>query len=118
MIQLKMQSGPPDESRTLMKTISKMPRTLIFFLLVSTLTTYARLNIVFILADDLGIGDTKVYGGDRCLIETPNIDKLAEGGLLFTNAYVCASVCGPTRLAATRGEICNFNVEALGDSRA
>ena len=34
-------------------------------------------NIVFILADDLGIGYVNCYGGDRCLIDTPNIDALA-----------------------------------------
>ncbi|MCB1066463.1 MAG: arylsulfatase [Verrucomicrobiae bacterium] len=60
-------------------------------------------NIVFILADDLGIGDTKCYGGDRCLIETPNIDALAANGLRFTDAHVNASVCGPTRRAIMTG---------------
>jgi arylsulfatase A len=63
----------------------------------------SRPNIIFILADDLGIGDTKIYGGDRCLIDTPNIDKLAAGGLRFTDAHVSASVCGPTRLAIMTG---------------
>ena len=67
------------------------------------LSAAAKPNIVFILADDLGIGDTKVYGGDRCLIETPNIDQLAAEGLRFTDAHVNASVCGPTRLAIMTG---------------
>ncbi|MDC0048233.1 arylsulfatase [Verrucomicrobia bacterium] len=60
-------------------------------------------NIVFILADDLGIGDVECYGKDRCLIETPNIDALARGGLRFTDAHVNASVCGPTRRAIMTG---------------
>jgi arylsulfatase A-like enzyme len=60
-------------------------------------------NIVFILADDLGIGDVNCYGGDRCLIETPNIDALAGGGLRFTDAHVNASVCAPTRRAIMTG---------------
>ena len=60
-------------------------------------------NIVFILADDLGIGDVNAYGGDRCLIETPNIDKLARNGLRFTDAHVSASVCAPTRVAIMTG---------------
>ncbi len=60
-------------------------------------------NIVFILADDLGIGDVQCYGGDRCLIETPNIDALAAGGLRFTDAHPNASICGPTRLALMTG---------------
>jgi arylsulfatase A len=60
-------------------------------------------NIVFILADDLGIGDVNCYGGKRCLIETPNIDALAAGGLRFTDAHPSASVCGPTRRAIMTG---------------
>jgi arylsulfatase A len=63
----------------------------------------AKPNIVFILADDLGIGDVNCYGGDRCLIDTPNIDALAAGGLRFTDAHVNASVCGPTRRALMTG---------------
>jgi arylsulfatase A len=62
-----------------------------------------RPNIVFILADDLGIGDVKCYGGDRCLIDTPNIDALAAGGVRFTDAHPSASVCGPTRRAVMTG---------------
>ena len=60
-------------------------------------------NIVFILADDLGIGDVNCYGGDRCLIETPNIDSLAAGGVRFMDAHVNASVCAPTRRAIMTG---------------
>jgi hypothetical protein len=63
----------------------------------------AKPNIVLILADDLGIGDTGSYGGERCLINTPNIDALAEQGLRFTDAHSSASVCGPTRLALMTG---------------
>jgi arylsulfatase A-like enzyme len=71
-----------------------------------SLPTYAfaaKPNIVFILADDLGIGDVNCYGGDRCLIDTPNIDALAAGGLRFTDAHVNASFCGPTRRALMTG---------------
>ena len=60
-------------------------------------------NIVFILADDLGVGDVSCYGGNRCLIDTPNIDALAAGGLRFTDAHPNASVCGPTRRAIMTG---------------
>jgi len=60
-------------------------------------------NIVFILADDLGIGDVGVYGGERCLTNTPNIDALAENGLRFTDAHPSASVCSPTRRALMTG---------------
>ena len=60
-------------------------------------------NIVFILADDLGIGDIGCYGGKRCLIDTPNIDAIARRGLRFTDAHVSASVCVPTRVALMTG---------------
>ena len=62
-----------------------------------------RPNVVFILADDLGYGDVKCFGGERCQIDTPNIDALAKGGLRFTDAHVNASVCVPTRMAIMTG---------------
>lgn len=76
---------------------------LILTIVAVFLSLSAKPNIVFILADDLGIGDVNCYGGDRCLIETPNIDRLAAGGLRFTDAHVSASVCGPTRVAIMTG---------------
>lgn len=75
----------------------------LFIFLTSTLHAASKPNIVFILADDLGIGDVKCYGGDRSLIDTPNLDALAAGGLRFTDAHVNASVCGPTRRAIMTG---------------
>ena len=54
-----------------------------------------RPNIVVILADDLGYGDLSCYGATK--VRTPNIDKLAEQGLRFTDAHSPASVCTPTR---------------------
>lgn len=70
---------------------------------IPVVASAAKPNIVFILADDLGIGDVNCYGGDRCLIDTPNIDALAAGGLRFTDAHVNASVCSPTRRALMTG---------------
>jgi arylsulfatase A-like enzyme len=58
-------------------------------------------NIVFILADDLGIGDTGVYGSE--IIETPNLDALAAGGVRFTQAYVSHPVCSPSRAGLLTG---------------
>ncbi|MCC9606238.1 arylsulfatase [Blastopirellula sp. JC732] len=56
-------------------------------------------NVIFILADDMGYSDLGCYGGD---IETPNLDKLAAGGLKFTNFYNTAR-CWPTRGALLSG---------------
>ena len=60
-------------------------------------------NIVFILADDLGYGDIKSFGRERCQVETPNFDLLAKGGVRFTNAHASASVCVPSRIAILTG---------------
>lgn len=67
-------------------------------LLVGTLSA-ERPNIVLILADDLGYSDLGCYGGE---IETPNLDRLAEGGLRFSQFYNCA-LCGPSRAALMTG---------------
>jgi arylsulfatase A len=57
-------------------------------------------NIIFILADDLGIGEVSCYGADN--YKTPNIDQLARGGTRFTHAYT-PSLCGPSRATILTG---------------
>ncbi len=52
-------------------------------------------NIIYILADDLGYAEVGAYGQDK--IETPNIDALANKGMLFTQHYSSAPVCAPAR---------------------
>jgi arylsulfatase A-like enzyme len=61
-----------------------------------------RPNIVFILADDLGWGDLGCYGHPH--IKTPNLDRLAKRGTQFTQFYVNASVCSPSRCAFFTGQ--------------
>jgi arylsulfatase A-like enzyme len=58
-------------------------------------------NVVLILADDLGYADVGYHGCKD--IPTPNIDRLAQSGVYFTNGYVTASVCGPTRAGLISG---------------
>ncbi|MEM6319993.1 MAG: arylsulfatase [Bacteroidota bacterium] len=58
-------------------------------------------NIIYILADDLGYGDLSCYGQTR--FSTPNIDKLAAQGMLFTQHYSGSTVCAPSRSALMTG---------------
>ena len=60
-------------------------------------------NVVFMMADDLGIGDVACYGKDRCQTKTPAMDSLARDGMLFTDAHSVASVCVPSRVAIMTG---------------
>ncbi len=60
-------------------------------------------NIVLILADDLGYGSLNSYGADKNLVRTPHIDRIAEAGMRFTDAYTPASICTPTRYALLTG---------------
>jgi arylsulfatase A-like enzyme len=62
----------------------------------------SRPNIVFILADDLGINDLGCYG--RKDHRTPHLDRLARDGTRFTAAYAAQSVCSPTRAALLTGK--------------
>src|SRR5688572_17841658 len=61
-----------------------------------------RPNIVVILADDVGYGDLGCYGSTK--VPTPNLDKLAAGGMRFTDAHSPAAVCTPTRYALMTGQ--------------
>ncbi len=73
------------------------------FLLLSLAASAAdRPNIVLIYADDLGYGDTSCYGATK--VHTPNIDRLANEGLRFTDAHSAAATCTPSRYAMTTGE--------------
>ena len=57
-------------------------------------------NIIFILADDLGIGSVSCYGADH--FKTPNIDKLADSGIRFEHCY-SSPLCGPSRALLMTG---------------
>ena len=61
----------------------------------------ARPNVIFIFADDLGWGDLGCYGNQQ--IKTPNLDRLAREGTLFTQFYVNSAVCSPSRTAVMTG---------------
>ena len=84
----------------------KLITLLLFALLFMPLTKLAaadglrKPNIIFILADDLGIGNVSCYGADN--YKTPNIDQLARTGMRFTNGYT-ASLCGPSRALIMSG---------------
>ena len=62
-------------------------------------------NIVFILFDDLGINDISTFGGGVAggQVPTPNIDKLAEQGAIFTQAYAGNATCAPSRAQLMTG---------------
>ncbi|WP_375582609.1 arylsulfatase [Cyclobacterium xiamenense] len=59
-------------------------------------------NIVYILADDMGIGDASCYNA-QAAFSTPNIDRLASKGMRFTDAHTSAAVCTPTRYGILTG---------------
>ncbi len=60
-----------------------------------------KTNILFILADDMGYGDLGCYGAEK--IKTPNIDRLATEGIIFTDGHCGASTCTPTRYGLLTG---------------
>jgi arylsulfatase A-like enzyme len=68
----------------------------------TSLTAQQKPNIVYILADDLGYGDLSCYGQKK--FQTPNIDKLASQGMLFTQHYAGCTVCAPSRSSLMTGQ--------------
>ncbi|MEI6866593.1 arylsulfatase [Flavicella sp.] len=68
---------------------------------ISTNKDNRKPNIIYILADDLGYGDLSSYG--QKLFKTPNIDKLASQGMIFTQHYAGSTVCAPSRSALLTG---------------
>ena len=76
---------------------------ILFLLLVNISTGFAAdkpLNVVVFLVDDLR-PDLKCYGND--LMHSPNIDKLAEQGVMFNKAYCQQAICAPSRMSILTG---------------
>jgi hypothetical protein len=67
----------------------------------------SRPNIIFIMADDHAAHAISAYGSD--LIHTPNMDRLAEEGIRFTNCFNVNSICGPSRAALISGKYSYHN---------
>jgi len=85
--------------RTLWVTMTAVVLT-VFGLSSATAGVTSKPNIIFILADDLGIGSLSCYGADH--FQTPNIDKLAQSGMRFEHCYA-APLCGPSRALLMTG---------------
>ncbi|MEX0288292.1 MAG: arylsulfatase [Flavobacteriaceae bacterium] len=68
---------------------------------IDTSEQTSKPNIVIIYADDLGYGELGAYGATE--LKTPNMDKLAHGGMRFTNGYASSATCTPSRYALLTG---------------
>lgn len=88
----------------------------IYFVLIGWTKIYAqekRPNIIFIMSDDHAEKAISCY--DSSLIKTPNIDRIAEEGIRFTNSFVTNSICAPSRATLLTGKYSNKN--GLRDNR-
>ena len=89
------------------------------FLILSTSVVFfwssaaaARPNIVMILIDDMGWGDFSCFGNKDA--NTPNIDRLASEGIRFSQFYVNAPLCSPSRCRLTTGQYRKGTVDLVG----
>jgi arylsulfatase A-like enzyme len=70
---------------------------------LATAATPSQPNIIFILADDLGWSDTTLYGNTH-YYRTPNLERLAKRGMVYTRAYAASPLCSPTRASILTGQ--------------
>ncbi len=80
----------------------KVATTLGSAFMLTSLMAQQKPNIIYILADDAGIGDFGCYGQKK--IKTPNVDKLCAEGMKFTQHYSGSTVCGPSRSCLMTGQ--------------
>lgn len=81
-----------------------------FFIVVASARGVEQPNILFIFCDDHATQAISAYGGPLAeLAPTPNIDRLAEEGILFRKAYVTNSICGPSRAVVLTGKYSHLN---------
>lgn len=72
-------------------------------LLTSAVAGVERPNVVIILADDMGFGELQCLNPDRGKIPTPQLDRIAAGGMVFTDGHSGSAVCTPTRYGLMTG---------------
>ena len=92
---------------------------LLFFSLIlscqDSRNNISKPNVILINADDLGWSDLSLMGSNY--YETPNIDKLAESGMTFYNAYASAANCAPSRASMLSGKYTTeHNIYTVGNS--
>ena len=86
------------KSRFLLRSVALLPATLKMYSAEKPL----KPNIIFILCDDMGYGDLGCYG--QKYIQTPNLDRMAQEGMRFTQAYAGSPVSAPSRAALMTGQ--------------
>lgn len=96
----KTKSTPNYKFKNKMKNYLLSTVVLLFGLLTTAQNSETKPNIIYILADDLGVGDVSAYGSDNN--HTPIIDKLAKDGIKFQHGYT-APLCGPSRALILTG---------------
>jgi len=90
--------------------------TLLLLLITPTLHAAERPNVVFFFIDDLGWSDLGFMGSDY--YETPNIDRLAAEGMVFTDAYANAPNCAPSRACLMSGQYTpRHGIYTVGDPK-
>jgi arylsulfatase A-like enzyme len=110
----KTMSNPAMDRRDFLKKAGSFPRPNTFqpmhalklFILatfVASAVANAQPNIIYFLTDDLGYGDVQCLNPKRGKIPTPNMDKLAGQGMVFTDAHGSSSVCTPSRYSILTG---------------
>lgn len=86
-----------------------MKRSLLFLILLGiSISAFSqekqsKPNVIFIMADDMGYGDPECYNPNS-KIPTPNMNRLASEGMMFTNAHSASSVCTPSRYSFITGK--------------
>jgi arylsulfatase A-like enzyme len=81
----------------------------LFILTVGSFFSQEKPNVIVVLADDIGVGDISYYrkiNSQNSIVETPNLDKIAKSGMIFTDAHSPAALCAPSRYAIMTGNNC------------
>ena len=74
---------------------------LVLILFLACKTENKTPNVIIIYADDLGFGDVSAY--NQGILHTPNIDRIANEGIKFTNGHSSSATCSPSRYALLTG---------------